>query len=122
MQIVFAVFTALGGLVAVVAGLHGLYRTRRVTRSGHYAIALVKSPPPGAERPSLAYETRDGRIMEIVSPVPLPAGTDVRLAYDPDDPREVVVAGHERTGVDRGFVAAGLVIAAVGLLVAVLGA
>ncbi|EFG06265.1 Hypothetical protein SCLAV_1187 [Streptomyces clavuligerus] len=53
MQIVFAAFAALAGVVAVLAGAYGLHRTRHITRSGRYAIALVKPPPPGAERPGL---------------------------------------------------------------------
>ncbi|MFI2214552.1 DUF3592 domain-containing protein [Streptomyces sp. NPDC020141] len=120
-QIVFAVFTALGGLVAVLAGGYGLRQTRRITRTGAFAVALVKPAPPGAERPLLQYETADGRVMEIVSPVPLPAGGSVRLSYDPADPRDVVVDGRERTAIDRGFVAGGALLAVTGLVLAVLG-
>ncbi|GLF98563.1 DUF3592 domain-containing protein [Streptomyces yaizuensis] len=122
MTIVFAVFAALAGAVAVLAGGYGLRRTRQVTRSGHYAIALVKPPPPGADRPLLSYETHDGRVVETVSPVPLPGGISVRLTYDPQDPRDVVVDGHERTAVDRAFVLTGLLLTAAAALVAALGA
>ncbi|MFF0447834.1 DUF3592 domain-containing protein [Streptomyces sp. NPDC004609] len=123
MQIVFGAVTVLGGLVAVLAGAYGLRQTRRIRRAGHFAIAVVKPPPPGGERPLLQYETRDGRVMETVSPVPrLPEGSSVRLSYDPADPREIVVDGHERTGVDRAFVSAGLVVTVVGLGPAVAGA
>ncbi|MFI6283747.1 DUF3592 domain-containing protein [Streptomyces sp. NPDC051018] len=123
MQIVFGAITVLAGLVAVLAGAYGLRQTRRIRGAGHSATAVVKPPPPGGERPLLQYETRDGRVVEIVSPVPrLPEGSRTRLSYDPDDPREVVVDGHERTGVEWAFVAAGLVVMVIGLGVAALGA
>ncbi|ANW20716.1 DUF3592 domain-containing protein [Streptomyces clavuligerus] len=121
MQIVFAAFAALAGVVAVLAGAYGLHRTRHITRSGRYAIALVKPPPPGAERPVLMYETHDGRIVETVSPVSLPSGSSVRLRYDPADPREVVVDGRERTATDRGFMIVGCVLVVAALALAVVG-
>ncbi|MGV9310811.1 hypothetical protein ACWDR0_01275 [Streptomyces sp. NPDC003691] len=113
MPTVFAAFTALGGLIAVLAGGYGLHRTRRIRGTGRTATALVKPPPPGAERHLLEYETGDGRIVEIPSPVPLPtvpAGGTVTISYDPGDPREVVVRGRERTGLDASFVLAGLLL------------
>ncbi|MFE7132040.1 DUF3592 domain-containing protein [Streptomyces sp. NPDC057638] len=115
MQIVFAAFTVVGGVVAVLAGAYGLRQTRRIAARGHDAVAVVKPVPPGAERPLLTYETREGRVMEIPSPVTLPQGSIVSLRYDPDDPREVVVDGHHRTGIDIGFTAGGLALAAVGV-------
>ncbi|MGW4201952.1 hypothetical protein [Streptomyces sp. NPDC004726] len=123
MQTVFAAFTVLGGLVAVLAGVHGLRQTSRIKDAGHLAVALVKPPPPGADRVLLEYETRDGRVMEIVSPAPrLAVGSSVRVSYDPGDPRDVVVDGHERTGVDKAFVTVGLLLTAVGLGLVVWGA
>ncbi|MEO3977152.1 DUF3592 domain-containing protein [Streptomyces sp. CAU 1734] len=118
MQIVFAAFTLAGGLIAALAGVYGLRQTRRIARSGHFAIALVKPVPPGAERVLLAFETADGRLMEIPSPVPLAEGRSIRLAYDPGDPRDVVVDGHRRTGVDGGFVVAGAMLTAIGIALA----
>lgn len=125
-MVVLAVFTALGGLVALLAGAYGLRQTRRITAAGEVAQALVKAAPPGAERPVLQFETGDGRVVEVVSPVPpsrrhpLAAGDRVRIAYDSDDPRETVVPGHERRGIDRGFVAAGVAVLALGLVLTVL--
>lgn len=85
-------------------------------------MALVKQPPQGAERPLLEFETQDGRVMEIVSPVAeLTVGTSVGVSYDARDPRDVVVDGHRRTGVDRGFVIAGLLLVVIGLVLAVSG-
>lgn len=106
----------MGGLVAVLAGAYGLWQTGRISGSGYCAIALVKPPPLGAQRPLLEFETLDGRIIEIVSPVPFADDSGgVRLWYDPGSPSDVVVDGHQRTGVDRGFVAVGLTLIAIGL-------
>ncbi len=114
----------LGGLVALLAGAYGLLRTRRITEAGQVTEALVKPPPPGSERPLFQFETPDGRVVEIVSPVPrsrrlpLAAGGRVRLAYDAADPRETVLLGGERTGLDRGFAVAGAALVALGIVLA----
>ncbi|MER7665127.1 DUF3592 domain-containing protein [Streptomyces sp. NPDC096193] len=122
MHIVFATLTVLGGLVAALAGGHGLRQTRRITGDGHLVMALVKQPSRDAQRPLLEFKTRDGRVMEIVSPVAeLTVGTSVGVSYDPRDPRDVVVDGHRRTGVDRGFVIVGLLLMVIGLVLAVSG-
>ncbi|MFE0131570.1 DUF3592 domain-containing protein [Streptomyces sp. NPDC059037] len=124
-MVVLAVVTALGGLVALLAGAYGLWRTRHIIASGEVTRALVKAVQPGAERPLLQFETGDGRVVEVVSPVPrsrkrpLVAGDRVRIAYDSDDPREAVLLGHERRGIDRGFVAAGSAILVLGLVLVV---
>ncbi|MEU5399351.1 hypothetical protein ABZ348_08640 [Streptomyces sp. NPDC005963] len=116
MEPIFAVFTAMAGLVVVLAGAHGLRHTRRIVGSCYFALALVKPPPRGALRPLLAYETLDGRVVEIVSPVVLDAATDsVRLWYDPTDPHDVVIDGYQRRGLDRALIAAGVVLLAIGL-------
>lgn len=125
-MVVLAALTAFGGLVAVLAGAYGLRQTRRISAAGAVAQALVKAAPPGAERPTLQFETVDGRVVEVVSPVPptrsrpLASGDRVRLAYDTEDPRETVLLGGERTGLDRAFVGAGLALVVLGaVLVAV---
>ncbi|MEV3856282.1 DUF3592 domain-containing protein [Streptomyces sp. NPDC050095] len=124
-MIVLAACTAVGGLVALLAGAYGLSRTRRIQAAGNVVEALVKQPQPGSERPLLQFETVDGRVMEVVSPVPpskrrpLPAGGVVTLAYDTDDPRETVVLGGERPGIDRGFMIAGAVLVLTGMVLAV---
>lgn len=121
-MVVLALFTALGGLVALLAGAYGLQRTRRISAAGQVVEALVKAVPPGAERPTLQFETADGRVVEVVSPVPsgrhrrLDAGDRVRIAYDADDPRETVLVGDERKGVDRVFVAGGAALVLLGLV------
>ncbi|EPH43234.1 DUF3592 domain-containing protein [Streptomyces aurantiacus] len=123
-MVVLAAFTTLGGLVALLAGAYGLQRTRRITEAGEVTEALVKAVWQGADRPTLQFETADGRVLEVVSPVPasrrrpLPAGERVRIAYDTDDPREIVLIGSERRGLDRSFAAAGACLVVVGLALA----
>jgi hypothetical protein len=117
--IVFAGSVAFGGLVAVLAGAYGLYRTRQVLVRGMSAVALVMRPLPGAERPMLQFETADGRVMELVSPVDLEVGSTVLLSYSPDDPREVALPSHRRTLLDAGFVAAGVAALVVAVILVV---
>ncbi|WP_351225427.1 DUF3592 domain-containing protein [Streptomyces sp. NPDC002133] len=124
-RIVFAGFTLLGGFVALLAGAYGLDRTRRIAATGRVAVAFVKPAAPGADRPLLQYETEDGRVMELPAPVPpgrgraLTPGSTVRISYNPEDPREVLLLGHERRRVDRGFVVAGALMVLIGLTLAV---
>ena len=42
----------------------------------------------------------------------------MRVSYDPENPRTIVVLGRQRTVVDRAFMAAGAVIVLLGLTVA----
>ncbi len=124
-MIVFAALTSFGGLVALLAGAYGLRQTRRIAASGEAVTALVKPPPQGAERPLLQFETLDGRVMEVSSPLapskrlPLEPGTEVRIAYDPADPRDTLLLGSERVRVDQGFVWAGAALVVLGAVLAV---
>jgi hypothetical protein len=119
-QIVFAASVAFGGLVALLAGGYGLYRTRQILARGEPAVALVMMPLPGAERPMLQFETADGRVMELVSPADLDVGSAVMLSYDPKDPRDIALPRHRRTLLDVGFVITGVVALLVAVLVALL--
>jgi hypothetical protein len=104
--VVMAGFTGVSGTVALLTGLVGLRRTRRLRRVGVDVWALVKRAGPGGgdddRRPVLQYTTEDGRVMEVGSPVPaskrhpLAVGSQVLVRYDPEDPRELVLYGHER--------------------------
>lgn len=124
-MIVLAACVAMGGLVALVAGAYGLQRTRRLRTAANITEALVKPPQPGSDRPRLQFETGDGRVIEVVSPVPpsrrrpLPPGGVVTVAYDVEDPRETLVLGAERPGIDRGFMLAGAVLVLTGMVLAV---
>ncbi|GAA1972932.1 hypothetical protein GCM10009738_57840 [Kitasatospora viridis] len=127
-----ALFLALGGLVAYLAGVTGLNEIRRLRRVGVPALALVRyrvlgpdDHPPSA-RPLLQFSTPAEQVVEVFSPVlssralPLVHGGQVWLRYDPADPREVLLEGRERRSVERAFVIAGaLAVLAAVVLVAV---
>ena len=68
----------------------------------------------------LRFETADGRVMEVVSPVKLALGAGVPLLYDPADPRDVALPGHRRTRLDQSFAAAGAVVILVAVVLVVL--
>nr|WSW65845.1 DUF3592 domain-containing protein [Streptomyces sp. NBC_00995] len=130
---VLAGMAAFGGMLAIMAGAYGLARARRVRESGVHVQALVKRSPgrggvgPAMLRPSLQFVTEDGRVLEVASPVsstrrqPLRDGDHVLVSYDPADPRDVVVHGRERLGLERGFIGVGalVVLLAVTLLAVV---
>ncbi|MFF7988748.1 DUF3592 domain-containing protein [Kitasatospora xanthocidica] len=127
------VFGALGGVVAYLAGVVGLRELRRMRRVGVPASALVRERALGPEdrspspRPLLQFETADGRVVEVFSPVPsttrhpLPDGGYVPVRYDPADPRQVLVEGRERRRLEYAFMALGvaMVLLAIALAVAV---
>jgi hypothetical protein len=104
--VTMAGFTGVSGAVALLTGLAGLRRIRRLRRAGLDVWALVKrTGAVGGEdnpRPVLQYTTEDGRVMEVGSPVPaskrqpFAEGSHVLVRYDPEDPRELVLYGHER--------------------------
>ncbi|WP_416960974.1 DUF3592 domain-containing protein [Streptomyces sp. Agncl-13] len=104
--IAMAGFTGVSGAVALLTGLVGLHRIRRLGRAGVDVWALVKRTGPIAgeddRRPVLQYTTEDGKVMEVGSPVPasrrqpLADGSHVLVRYDPEDPRELVLYGRER--------------------------
>ncbi|MBV6697800.1 DUF3592 domain-containing protein [Kitasatospora aureofaciens] len=128
------VFGGLGGVIAYLAGVVGLRDLRRLRRVGVSVQALVRERVPGPEdralppRPLLQFETEDGQVVEVFSPVPstprhpLPDGGYVPVRYDPADPRQVVVEGRERRPVEYAFMALGIlmVLIAITLGVAVL--
>ncbi|MDT0464601.1 DUF3592 domain-containing protein [Streptomyces gibsoniae] len=127
-MVVVAVFAACGGGVLALAGFAGLRQSRRIERSGIKAWALVKRSPgarddePSPPRPLLQFTTEDGRVVEIVSPVPatrrrpLRDGDTLLITYDPADPATVVVHNRERRLLDYGFIAAGALVALLALL------
>ncbi|MEZ0070433.1 hypothetical protein ABIA32_006486 [Streptacidiphilus sp. MAP12-20] len=118
--IVSAVFLGVGGVVAYLAGLSGLDEARRLRREGRRVQALVRSRQ-GATRPLLQFSTDDERelVMEVFGPAGLQDGAEVWLRYDPADPREVLVEGHEGRWRERSFAIVGVVAVVAALVVLV---
>ncbi len=121
MLILIGVWVAVGGSVAVLAGLSGLHQARRLRRDGISTWATTVPSPlepdqqPGlsARRTLIQYALADGQVMERTAPQParraktLRPGQKVLVWYDPEDPGDVLVYGREGRLADRGFVLAG---------------
>ncbi|MGW2017103.1 hypothetical protein [Streptomyces sp. NPDC001927] len=117
--VVLAGIMLFGGLLAALAGTYGLRQARRVSATGVRVPALVKRRParPGEEPATLLqFVTEDDRVMEVACPVrptgrrPIRDGDTLLISYDPADPRDVVVQGHEPFGRERAFVVGGVVV------------
>jgi len=135
MPILIGVMLALPGGLAVLAGLSGMHRARRLRRGGSSAWAVaLPEPVPARLRPDgspdrmlLQYTLADGRVMEQIAPRParksasLHPGQKVLIWYDPEDPRDVLVYGREGRTADLAFVAVGMLFILLGLGVAALG-
>jgi hypothetical protein len=121
MAVGVAVFLALGGLVAWLAGATGLSEVRRLSQVGESALALVRYRAPGAEDgsaaspPMLEFTTRGRQVVEVFSPVPssralpLEQGGHVWLHYDPAEPSQVQLVGRERRRLEYAFLLLGAV-------------
>jgi Protein of unknown function (DUF3592)/Mu transposase, C-terminal len=121
MLIVIGVLFALAGGVAVLAGLSGMGRARRLRRTGMSAWATtVPSMVPAGERADgssrrtlIQYALPDGRVIEQISPgaarkaASMGPGQKVLVWYDPADPQDVLVYGREGRHADWAFTAAG---------------
>jgi hypothetical protein len=135
MPILIGLLFALPGALAVLVGLSGVHRARRLRRSGStaWALAVPMPVPPGqrAEEPPgrmlLQYTLADGRVLEQIAPrrarksADLHPGEKVLIWYDPEDPREVLVYGREGRTSDRAFVIAGMLFILIGVGLATLG-
>jgi hypothetical protein len=111
--VVVGLTAGIGGAAAYAAGVCGLRETARLARVGIPAWALVQAAGPGATRPLLLFATREGRVLEVCSPVPssrsrpLPDGARVEVAYDPADPSQILLRGDERPGLEYAFLGLG---------------
>jgi hypothetical protein len=128
-QILLGVWLAVGGAVAALAGLSGLWRVRRLRRDGHTAwAATIPAPVPvggdgSPSRPLLRYTLADGRVVERIAPAaarrhPGEQGHKVLIWYDPDDPDDVLVYGRWGRVSDRAFLAVGVVCVLAGVVIA----
>jgi hypothetical protein len=135
MPVLIGALFALPGALAVLAGLSGRHRARRLRRGGSSAWALaLPMPLPAGQRPEeppdrllLQYTLADGRVLEQLAPrragksAPLHPGEKVLIWYDPEDPREVLVYGREGRASDRVFVIAGALFILLGVGFAAIG-
>ena len=135
MLILFGIWVAVAGAVAALAGLSGLRRVRRLRRDGVTAWALAVPEPVLAggdpadpdRRLRLQYTLADGRVIERIGPAPRRRpgtprpGDKVLIWYDPADPDDVLVYGHWGRTSDRVFLTIGLLLIAVGTVIAAAG-
>jgi uncharacterized protein DUF3592 len=135
MQILVGLLLALPGGLAVLAGLSGMHRVRRLRREGVAAWAVtVTLPGPSDDRSDgsarqqvLQYTLADGRVLEHVARAPArrpgsPGGSrKVLVWYDPEDPSDVLVYGRWGRFADRAFVAAGALFILIGAGLALFG-
>jgi Protein of unknown function (DUF3592) len=125
MLVVEGLVLALGGALAGLTGLTGLARVRRLRRGGQAAWATIVPALRGEDEPermSLQFALADGRVIERPGGQrprrTLAPGQKVLVWYDPADPGDVVTYGREGRRTDLAFLAAGLVLIAVGLVLA----
>jgi hypothetical protein len=125
MLIMIAIVLVAPGCVALVAGLTGMHRVRRLRRKGVATWALTVATPasehvPGTPRQVLLqYTLADGRVFERIAlaakrKAALHPGQKVLLWYDPKDPDDVLVYGRWGRSADRVFVAAGTALVLLG--------
>ncbi|HUK69081.1 MAG TPA: DUF3592 domain-containing protein [Streptosporangiaceae bacterium] len=132
MTIVVGVWFALAGSLAVLAGLAGRRRARRLCRDGLSTWAMAVPPAADGDqstgsprRTLIQYTLRDGRVLERNAPAPvrkaasLRPGQNVLVWYDPDDPQDLLVYGREGRFSDRTLMAAGILFMLVGAAIAV---
>jgi hypothetical protein len=115
-------FALVGGL-AVLAGLSGRRRSRRLRERGSAVWArIVAGPVPAGPadgspaRPLLQYTLADGQMMERIAPRRarrggrLRPGQRILIWYDPQDPDDILVFGHQGRAADLAFIVTGLVL------------
>jgi hypothetical protein len=133
MSIEIGVVLGIAGCLAVLAGLSSMRRSRRLRLRGVSVSAMALRIPESAGeqdrqgRIVLQYALEDGRVVERMGPrsrrgeEPLEPGREVLIWYDPADPEDVLVFGHDGRRSDRAFVTGGLLVVVAGVLVATLG-
>lgn len=127
---VFGAWSAVGGVIAILAGLVGLRWNHRLRRDGVAAWASVRTEASATAGESprlvLSYRLTDGRLVErLAGPVrrrgPAQPGRPLLIHYDPADPDHVLAHGRRRLVGDYVFVAAGLCFLALGAVLVAVG-
>lgn len=129
MAIVIGVWITLAGVPSALVGLVGLRRARRLRRDGVKVWATVVPRPvsDASRRAALQYKLTDGRVLEKFAPGAfrkrrvLSPGTSVLVWYDPADPLDILVYGHEGRASNLTFAIAGAVLMLAGVGIAAFG-
>jgi hypothetical protein len=128
MAIAVGVWIAFAGALALLVGVTARRHVRRLRAGGVQAWATavhrpIPGHPRGTQRASLQYTLADGRVLE--RPVParraalLSPGEKVLVCYDPKDPTDMLVHGHDGRTSDLVFVIIGLAFIVIGTTIAV---
>ena len=101
MATVVGIWFGLAGVLAVLVGLTGMHRVRRLRRGGveTWAVAVPWPSADGERQVALQYTLPDGRVIEklaVGKSAALLPGERVLIRYDPADPEDVLVYGHRR--------------------------
>jgi len=129
-MVVFGSWLALAGAIACLAGLAGARRRRRLRNSGLTTWAMVLPTPSapeegrhGSSEVSVQFVLDDGRVIERTHGksrrAALQPGRRVLVWYDPADPGDVLVYDSDSRWSDRVFLALGVVLVVVGVVLAV---
>ncbi len=131
MQIMTGTWLSLAGMLAVLAGLADMRRTRRLRRSGvkDWAMVVGSAADHGGDAEGsqpgrmIQFSLADGRVIEQICPGSgragrLKLGQKVLVWYDPADPADLLVYGQHARRADRIFVATGLALVLAGAGVA----
>lgn len=124
MATVAGIWLALSGVVPALAGLTALCRARRLRRRGVqvWAAAVPDSSPGGERGTALQYRLPDGRTLEKLGAgktAALLPGERVLIWYDPADPQDILVRGHDGRVPDLVFVIAGALLVAAGAIIGI---
>ncbi len=144
MPTIIGIWIALPGVLAVLAGLTGIGRVRRLRRSGvkAWAMAVPESlampefaavpesavgperAAAGDRRMALQYTLPDGLVLERHAPATrksgaLRPGQQVLIWYDPADPLDILVYGREGRLSNLMFVLVGAAFVLLGAAIAV---
>jgi hypothetical protein len=133
-MVVYGAWLALAGAIACLGGLAGVRRRRKLRSGGRTAWAMVLPTPSesdeggrGSAGVSVQFALEDGRVIERAHGRParrsaaLRPGERVLVWYDPADPGDVLVYGSDGRWSDRIFLALGLLLVAIGVVIAAAG-